>query len=191
MVIVVVAIWPWHGRDKSRQPQLGNMMKTWVIEWASALEVPRCGKIHRILHAFLLASEQGIWTLDGTEKNTPFLLHYRRGPWDRSFFGWGRTMNPAPFNRVNSLSPMRLIIELSPLPAEIVAQNTPPSVSQGLEEREGQGSRRGPMFGFNAGRNERFGSIPSHGVRSVTSKGVGFLSWALYRGRKWVSRESR
>ncbi len=94
-------------------------MKTWVIEWASALEVPRCGKIHEILHAFLQASEQGAWTLDGTEKNTPFLLYYRRGPWDRSLFGWGRTMIPAPFNRVTALSPMRLIIELSPLPTEI------------------------------------------------------------------------
>ena len=68
----------------------------------------------------LLGSEQGAWALDATEKNTPFLLHYRRGSWDRSFFGWGRTMIPAPFHRVTSLSPpMRLIVELSPLPTEI------------------------------------------------------------------------
>jgi hypothetical protein len=89
-------------------------MKIWIVEWASAVDVPRFDRIHDVLNAFLRASEQGAWAFDATEKNAPFVLHYHRGPWDRSLFGWGRKMIPAPFKRVVSLRPMRLIVELFP-----------------------------------------------------------------------------
>ncbi len=120
-------------------------MKIWVVEWASAVDVPRFDRIHELLNAFLRASEQGAWTFDTTEKNNPFVLHYRRGPRERSLFGWGRKMIPAPFKRVVSLRPMRLIVELAPSLTQV---SLTIRQSQGLAEGAGQDGGRGTLFGF-------------------------------------------
>ena len=82
-------------------------MKIYVTEWVSAIQVPQANRLHADLHAFLTTSEQG-WGVDETEVADSSALHYRRGPWERSFFGLGGKLYPAPFHRVTSLYPMRL-----------------------------------------------------------------------------------
>jgi hypothetical protein len=95
-------------------------VNTWVIEWTAALEVPRRNKVHEAVNAFLETSREGAWMFDDTEENTPRVLNYRRGPWERSFFGWGNRLIPVPFHRVTSLLPMRLVVEVKFLPLEIL-----------------------------------------------------------------------
>ena len=119
-------------------------MKIYVTEWVSAIQIPRADKMLADLHAFLTTSEQGVWEVDESEAADPSALHYRRGPWERSFFGLGRRMYPAPFHRVTSSYPMRLSVTLRPSAADTTITTCHHLLLRGLrdEDRREQEERK-------------------------------------------------
>ena len=87
------------------------------IEWRYAFEIPIAEDLHNVLHAFFRTSEHGVWGQDEEESSDAFVLHYRRGEWAKSLFGFGKRLVPAPVTMLTiEAAPMRLNVTLRPSP---------------------------------------------------------------------------
>ena len=100
-------------------------MFTLRIEWKYVLKIPFHDRVHEVLHAFLRTSEQGEWTPNEEIPSDAFVLNYRRGRWQRRWFGRGEWL-PEPWHscfgdatRNAGLAPMELRITLRPTPSEV------------------------------------------------------------------------
>ena len=87
--------------------------------------LPVVDGIHEAIIAFLQTSEHGVWAPDSEMSSNAFQLHFIRGNWGRSFFGFGSKRVPENVDFdpddycVPHSKPMLLEVTIRPSPENI------------------------------------------------------------------------
>jgi len=90
------------------------------LDWKHQLEMPFADRVHDAILAFLRTSGHGEWKPDEIEESDRFVLHFRRGVWNRSLFGMAKRLIPEPsWKNDPTRSSMTLRITLRPSPDSV------------------------------------------------------------------------